>query len=65
MAAQMPGHGTRSASGGFSKSNRSNAVMTIPQIFSFKDKLRLAAQAHRGNSIKKRIVLWREVWLSR
>jgi len=38
MAAQMPGHATRSASGGFAKSNRSDAVMTIPQVFNFKDK---------------------------
>src|SRR3979490_1508535 len=40
-AAQMRGHATRSASGAFPKLNRSNAVMTIPQIFSFRDKLRL------------------------
>jgi hypothetical protein len=41
MAAQMPGHETRSASGAFPKLNRSNTVMTIPQIASFRDKLRL------------------------
>jgi hypothetical protein len=41
MAAQMPGHETRSASGAFPKLNRPNAVMTIPQIASFRDKLRL------------------------
>src|SRR5260370_29603498 len=62
MAAQLPVHATWSARGGFSKSNRSNAVMTIPQILSFKDKLRLCGARHRGNSTKKRMVLWHGVW---
>jgi len=65
MVAQMPGHATRSASGGFSKSNLSNAVMTIPQIFSFNDKLRLCSASASRQLYQKRHGVVAKGWLSR